>query len=136
VIKNLAFGLNLSLNISESKESSGYSNQVSFSAGPFVRYYMPIHKFLPFIELEGSLGTMKDKGVYSVIPSFDSSTDFSAYGGGLGMTVPIGNVAAFDVMLDYSTLTYKERDDNPDNVRTIIGTVGVKLGFVVFLHTK
>ncbi|HEY4785818.1 MAG TPA: hypothetical protein VIH57_07205, partial [Bacteroidales bacterium] len=65
--------------------------------------------------------------------SDDSKANVSGIGGGIGLAIPLGNVASFDVLADYNSLTVKNKEDNPDNTRTVSGTLGLKLGFVLFL---
>ena len=56
-----------------------------------------------------------------------------SFGGGIGMAAPVSDRITFDVLVGYNSLTYKDKDDNDDNDRTVIGTFGIKLGFIIFL---
>ena len=56
VINNLAVGLDFTLAYNRMKRTSGgeyISNSTRFGAGPFLRYYIPTQKFLPFAEYPG-----------------------------------------------------------------------------------
>lgn len=60
-----------------------------FGAGPFVRYYIPKGKILPFAELSSLFGTRNQKAeVFGV----DSETKYSVsnIGGGLGVAILLG----------------------------------------------
>jgi hypothetical protein len=49
------------------------------------------------------------------------------------MAIPIGSKASFDIMAHYTSFSMKNTEDNNDNNRVVVGTLGLKLGFVVFL---
>jgi len=136
VIDNLAVGLDITIALSDSRSTeSGYkltSNSTLFSIGPFVRYYVPAGRVLPFFELGAAWGSATSKFSYDNM-SDDSKANVSGIGGGIGLAIPLGNVASFDVLADYNSLTVKNKEDNPDNTRTVSGTLGLKLGFVLFL---
>jgi hypothetical protein len=134
MINNLAVGIDLGVNTSNTKYTTYTSNSTFFSVGPFIRYYLATGNLLPFIELEGSLGKVSNKSTYENSGSTsESNSDIFNLGGNLGLTIPLGGVAAFDVMLGYNSLTAKESENNPNNVRTVLSAFGLKLGFVVFL---
>ena len=58
VIDNLALGIdfNIGLQTGKSGDGSNYTF-VTSHIGPFVRYYVPTTKVLPFFELGGSIGS-------------------------------------------------------------------------------
>jgi hypothetical protein len=137
VIDGLAVGLDLSLANMVLKD--GYDDdktiQTAYALGPFVRYYFPVQKVKPFIEANGSFGSLKYKNEYSDSNLDDEEYKYSLFliGGGAGVAIPIGKRASFDMMAGYNSLNFKEKEDNDDNYRTIIGTFGLKFGFIVFL---
>ena len=69
VVNNLVVGIDMNLSLSSSKDYSYYTlstiNTNLYSAGPFVRYYIPTGKVSPFFELEGSFGGINNKEKYS-----------------------------------------------------------------------
>lgn len=137
IADNLALGLDFNLGFSSnrSEDSEFKSNQTIFTVGPFVRYYIPTSSILPFLELSGSFGSAKTKNEYGS-PFIDDSefvASIVTFGGGAGVALPLGEKVTFDVSAGYYSTTIKDKEDNPDNDRTVIGTLGLKLGFTVFL---
>ncbi len=138
VIDNLALGLDV--NVALSKEESGEDtytfSRTMFSVGPFVRYYFPTGKVLPYFEITGSFGAINNKFDYSDNTYLEDNTSKSSVmsiGGGVGLAAPLGERVTFDVLAGYNSLTVKDKEDNDDNVRTVIGTLGLKIGFTIML---
>ena len=134
VIDNLAIGLDIPVNFSHRKDGSGYYKSVvtMLSVGPFVRYYLPGSKVKPFAELNGSLGTIISKSDFDSNEN-RSTTSLKEFGGGLGAAFPLGKKVCFDVLAGYYCQIIKDIENNSDNDRVRIGTLGLKLGFTVFL---
>jgi len=135
LVKNLALGVDLNLaymkvGTTASDETDKYT---TFSAGPFARYYIPAGKVYPFVEAGAAFG--------SIVYNFEGSEygdekikyGLTLFNGGAGIAVPIGNRASFDTMISYNSMTTKDKEDNPDNGRTIAGTFGIRFGFMIFL---
>ena len=135
VTPNFALGLDLSLSLYGSKDNSGVSannmNSTLLGAGPFIRYYIPAGKVFPFCELGSSLGTIINDTKY-INKTVETSQSLLSIGGGVGAAILLGNHASFDVLLDYHSLTVKDKQDNIDNYRTVMGTLGLKVGFTIF----
>jgi hypothetical protein len=136
VINNLAIGLDVLL-ATEKVTSGGdvdYTyNSTLFAVGPFVRYYVPTKKVLPFAEVNYSMGS---RTYTSEFAGNEPNTDKYAiklYGAGLGLAVPIGEKVSFDIVAGYHTYVNKDKEDNEDNERFVAGTIGLKFGFTVFL---
>lgn len=134
VIDNLAVGLDITLAYTHTKGNNGQyvSNTTRFGTGPFLRYYIPTQKLLPFAEANYSIGS--DKNVWE----YDSSDGeriikVQQYGFGIGLGVPLGEKISFDMLIGYQSYIYKEKEDNEDNLRFIVGTIGLKLGITVIL---
>lgn len=124
VIDNLAIGLDLGVGFFINDIGSGDSNTTAWiSAGPSVRYYIPTSKVLPFFELGGALGS---QGTNTTIK----------YGGGIGLAMPLSERVMVDVLAGYHALFQKDREDNADNMRTIMGTLGLNIGFVILLGSN
>jgi hypothetical protein len=141
VIDNLALGLDLNIARSTEKdgEDSDKYSQILFSVGPFVRYYIPSSKVLPFFEISGSFGSINTKYDYSDNTYWeddDYKSSVMTFGGGIGLAAFLGERVAFDVLAGYNSLTVKDKEDNEDNYRTVIGTLGLKLGFTILLGSK
>ena len=136
VIDNLVIGLDVNIGFLKYKDgssSSDYSEKITqFTAGPFVRYYFQAGKVYPFIDANAVFGTLKYDWGGSSADNVDKSSIMS-FGGGAGVAVPIGDRVTFDTMLCYTSVTAKDKEDNDDNERTIIGTFGIKFAFLVSL---
>ncbi len=129
----LGFDVNMALYHSSQLSADYNSNDhiTLFGAGPFVRYYIPTGKVLPFIEMGGSLGLTNNKYEY-----FNNTDEYkqsiSMLEGGVGIAAPLGDHITFDAILDYRSITVKDIKNNPNNDRTVMGTIGLKVGFTIF----
>jgi hypothetical protein len=134
VIDNLAVGLDFTLAYNHINSTSGeyISNRTGFGAGPFLRYYIPANKLLPFAEANYSIGSSNTKWDYGTIGG-ERSTKIQQWGLGVGLGIPMGEKVAFDALIGYQSHMYKEKEDNEDNIRHIVGTIGLKLGLTVLL---
>ncbi|PRY87606.1 outer membrane beta-barrel protein [Mongoliibacter ruber] len=101
----------------------------SFGAGPFVRYYIPKGKILPFAELSSLFGTRNQK---AEVFGADSETRYSvsSIGGGLGVAILLGEKSSVDLVASYNSTNLKEQEDNFKNTQN---TLGLKIGFTIFL---
>ncbi len=133
VIDNLALGLNLDYFWVRSKNGriDSKNTTVVFGAGPFIRYYLPTSKVLPYAELTGGFGTMKETYESDAYDDVTKSS-ISSLGIGVGVAAPLSDKFTLDVLLGYSSTTIKRTDDNPDKERDVIGAVGIKLGLTYF----
>jgi malic enzyme len=57
-------------------------------------------------------------------------------GGGAGLAIMVGDKVTFDVMAGYNSLSVKAKQDNPNDSRSVQGTLGFKFGFVVLFGSK
>ena len=137
VINNLVVGLDVILAYNQTKEGEieNKYTQTLVTAGPFVRYYFPASHLLPFVEGTATFGSINWK-YKSQSSSEESKYSIMSFGGGLGVAVPLGEVVTLDVMAGYTSATVKEKEDNPDDNRTVQGLFGIRLGLVVFLGKK
>ncbi|RUT77879.1 outer membrane beta-barrel protein [Ancylomarina longa] len=137
ITNKIALGLDLNLSIFKNKDgsSSDEVTQSSFSIGPLFRYYIPSEKVMPFFELSTAFGSMTNK--YQSVNLNDKSTSrITSLGGGFGIAAPLGKKVTFDVLAEYSSLTIKDKDNNPDDEKTVIGTFGINFGFTIILGAK
>lgn len=134
VIDNLAIGLDINLAFMNYK-FGGSNNEwktTLYAAGPFARYYFPVGKVYPFVEAGATIGSgIQKSSIDSDTETYKSSV--FAYGGGAGLAIPLGDKVTFDFLAGYNSTTIKDKDDNPDNERTVSGTFGIKFGFLVFI---
>ncbi|MFO7613287.1 MAG: outer membrane beta-barrel protein [Bacteroidales bacterium] len=135
VVNNLALGLDLNLSyLNVGDTESDYNTQITtFTAGPFVRYYIPTGKVKPFVEAGGAFGNLVYKWDGWEGEEEKMKHSLTMFNGGVGLAVPIGSRASFDTMISYNSLTIKEKEDNPENSREIIGTFGIRFGLTVSL---
>ena len=122
VIDNLAVGLGVVFTFMAYDLGNENNTRTSISAGPFVRYYVPTSTVLPFAELGCSFGTQTFNTIIQ-------------YGGGIGLAVPLTNKVMVDAMLGYQSSTYKDKD-NTDNLKIIMGSLQLNIGFVIFLGSN
>lgn len=132
---NFALGLDVNLGYGSDKYGDNKSTTTVFAAGPFARYYFPTPKVSPFIELNSSFGQHKSKSDYNGTET-ENKTNVTSLGGGAGLAFPLGKVVTFDIFAGYSSATFKDPEDNEDNSRLVVGTIGLKFGVVVFLGAK
>ena len=141
IIDNLAIGLDLNVGLTTYKtgdENDKFST-TSLSVGPFVRYYIPASKVLPFFELSGSAGAWNTKYNYSDNSNREDEKDKTgivSFGGGIGLAAPLGERVMVDVLAGYHSVTYKDKENNEDNERTVIGTLGLEIGFMILLGSN
>ena len=97
--------------------------------GPFVRYYIPTKHIFPFFEATSSYSygfvKINNRDTYH-----GSSSSF-ALGGGIA--IPVGNIAAFDIMAGYN---YANSKFNIDNITYITQGFLLKMGFSFVIRTK
>ena len=130
VINNLALGLNACIAYSG---ETGYSTTY-FGLGPFVRYYIPGSKVMPFFEASSLFGSLNENESSYYNNSY--KTGMTSIGGGAGLAVKLGDKVTFDIMAGYNSMSEKEKQNNPNNEKTIQGTLGFKFGFVVILGSN
>ncbi len=138
IVDNLAIGLDLNIALSSTKhgELNYKFSKMLLSVGPFVRYYIPTKKVLPYFEIYGSFGSINYKSDYSENSYSEDSEHkdrIMSIGGGIGLAVPLGKRVTFDILAGYNHMIVKPIEDNDDNFRTVIGTLGLKIGFTIIL---
>ena len=136
IINNLAVGLNMYIGTSTDKpKSGGKFNTTSFGLGPFIRYYISGSKVMPFFEISSLFGseTNKYEDPYS---SSSNKNSLSSFGGGAGLAVKLGDKVTFDMMAGYNSTSEKAKENNPNDERTVQGTIAFKLGFTVLLGSN
>lgn len=132
VIDNLALGLLVSISSTTAKDDDYKSTSTSTAVGPFIRYYFPMESVLPFITAHGIFGSTKHKFDADDYDG-DYKTSLTSLGGGAGLAIPLSDSVTFDIIAGYSSSTFKDSDDNPDNERIVGGAFGVNFGLLVIL---
>jgi len=137
VADNLALGGDLILSTMKMKNSYGEYDYESTSSligfGPFVRYYFPAGNMFPFVEAGAMFGQLKYKWDGSYSDGDEDKTGISGFNVGAGIGLPLGEKVVLDMALGYQSMSFKQKEDNENNYRTVIGTLGLKVGIIVFL---
>lgn len=129
VMDNLAVGLDLLVGYYSQKDPDDgdkYS-ETTLAIGPFVRYYYPLEKCYPFVEANLGLGTYKEKGV-----EWDDKEGILLFGLGVGAAKPLGENVMLDGLVGYSSITWKDEDDD----KYIYSSIGLRVGFTLFFGPK
>ena len=134
VADNLVLGLDFDINYSRSKrqDSDVIYKYTLFTTGPFIRYYIPTPKLLPFAEINYSIGSYVYKWTDGTGDGGDKN-QVQQFGFGVGMGFPLGEKVSFDTLIGYQSHIIRAKENNEDNARDIIGTIGLKLGLTIFL---
>ena len=135
---NLAVGIEGNLNLLSVKDDSFLGDDIKGTVilgGPFVRYYYGVKNVRPFAEISGLIGrstfTFDDPNNDDFDNTFKS--DILSFGGGVGIAAQLGNKVSFDTILIYNRFTDKETVDNPENERTIVTRLGIRVGVSLYL---
>lgn len=134
IVDNLAVGLDMALGWGRGTTSiiglssdSDLRNSL-FGIGPFVRYYIPSGKVLPFAEVNTFFGNrnIEFTGAFAT----ESQQTFTNIGGGLGLAFLLGKRSSIDLLLNYNVDRINlESEDYIDRGNTL----GIKIGFTMFL---
>ena len=138
IMDNLAAGLNIFMSISSEKDSGDDDKDTEslLGLGPWARYYYPLEKIYPFVELNVGIGSTKFTWDYGSGSEVEKYSAF-IFGGGIGAAIPVGDMVSFDVMAGYSSVTSKEKDSESEmNYKEVVGTVGITMGFTVYFGPK
>jgi len=134
---NLAGGLDVVLSNWSEKSSDGdyKESEKMLAVGPFVRFYYPMEKFSPFAEENAAIGSWMEKFESG---SYNSEEKWSVLlmGLGVGAALPLGEKVTFDTMVGYSRTSWKEKDEDEGDNKQTSGSVGLKMGFTVYLGPK
>ncbi|WP_291780976.1 hypothetical protein [Cecembia sp.] len=104
------------------------ANNSLFGAGPFVRYYLPKGKILPFAEVNSIFGNQRTRT--DMAGDTESNTGITNIGGGLGLALLLGERSSFDLLLNYSS---NRANFESDGFYTRQNTIGIKFGYTIFL---
>ncbi len=135
VADNLALGLDFNYTLSTRRSGVSFdtrSSQRMISAGPFLRYYIPMTKVLPYVEINSLFGRAKNKwgsGGHSTI-------NLTSFGAGIGLAIPLTDSFAFDVLAGFNSVTQTSNHSNLQNFRIVSDNLGLKIGFTMFLGSN
>jgi hypothetical protein len=129
---NLAAGLDLAFGWGKANipiaDFTIEANNSVFGAGPFVRYYFPKGKILPFAEVNSNFGNQRTRS--NIVGDNESNAGITSFGGGLGLALLLGERSSFDLLLNYSS---NRLNFETDGFYTRENALGLKFGFTIFL---
>jgi hypothetical protein len=140
--KNLVAGLSTyGSYISQDQGGTENSKTNIYMGGPFLRYYFTGEKVIPYIEGTGQFGS--SKRYYNLLfesgqPPFDVvyfSEEYKTltYIFEIGLAIPMGEKAMIDLSGNFTSFTTKRKGENPNDIRDVERSLGLKVGFNVFL---
>jgi hypothetical protein len=132
VANNFAIGIDASIGLSIDNFGTDKNRYTFLGAGPFIRYYIPTKKVLPFFEINGLVGSASYK-YESSTSNYDDNYRQILIGVGTGMAIRIGDKVILDIMAGYTYDTEKATTNNSNNARTVMGTIGFNVGFEILL---
>lgn len=121
------------INFTGQNEVTFINNQLFGSL--FTRYYFKGDKILPYLTASAGIGTNTSKTQEGGSDS-ESKSELFTIGGGAGIAIILGKHVTFDVGLDYSSFNVKNKEDNPNNTRSIQTGISLSTGFSVYLDRK
>ena len=133
IIDNLTAGLDINLSVMSFGTGEDKESMTALGFGPFLRYYIPFEKIAPFFELGGSLGSLRNKYTNWNDDEVTEKSSIKSFTGGIGLALPVSETVKFDIMGGYVSTVMKDKEDNPEDVRIILNTVGFKFGFLILL---
>ena len=145
IMDGLAVGLDLGLGYnSSSKDKDDYSSTYSsmtFSAGPFARYYYKMGKLAPFGHVNVGFGGGSSKSevkISNVTTTEENTGSLMNYGVGVGAAYFLSDNIALEGIIAYrsnqTTDTEKGKDGEKDRKYTnTIGGENFGIGFNIFL---
>jgi len=104
--------LDISIDYSRSKrvDSDNITKYTQLTTGPFLRYYVPAKRFLPFAEANYSIGSSGYKWT-SNNDENEHKLQVQQYGFGIGMGFPLGEKATFYTLVGYQSHIIKSKEE-------------------------
>lgn len=138
IMDNLVAGLEVLVSgyTEENTYSEGKYSESLLGVGPFVRYYYPLDKILPFAEIETLFGRYLYKWPTSGGTYEEEKDNYLLIGGFLGAAVPLTEKVTFDIQAGYLYTSFSfsgEVFGEGEDYKEITGGVGIKMGFTVYL---
>ena len=141
VADNFALGLDMNFAYSTTSDETviAFARQSAVVVGPFVRAYIPTQKVLPFVEFSAAFGgssvEVEFRDPFSGTQTFEDKSNLRSMGVGFGLAAPLGDKITFDALAFYNSSVSKRTENNPNEERTVSGSLGVRLGFTLLLGT-
>lgn len=134
---NLAVGLDMNLMYLRNKDEHYTYSVNMLGAGPFIRYYYPMDRVMPFLEVNSSFGRGRNRSYSDATDNeYESVFYLNSFGCGTGIAILLSQKVSFDVIAGYNRVVMKDLEDNDLNYRHITESLGLKLGFTVILGSK
>jgi outer membrane protein len=134
IADGLALGVELPISYSyqKYKDLDEYSSN-SIEISPFIRYYFGSSKIKPYLNGKVGFGKRKSKSVPASGDSHESSSGMFSYKFGGGLGIFITENVSLDIGLGYSYISYKPKEDNDTNFKSIRSGFGSGIGIIVLL---
>jgi long-subunit fatty acid transport protein len=131
VTNNFVLGLDVAISRSSYNDDDSDYESNGISAGPFVRYYFPGDKIMPFIEAYGSYGIITAKYESDYSDSKDKN-NLTSVGGGAGLAFILSKKVNLDLMAGYNSFTRKD-DDSDYSSSSTLNSITINMGFSIIL---
>lgn len=132
-IENLAVGLNINTLYQQEKSGEYKYSGTLLSAGPYLRYYFPLGKILPFAEINSQFGFYNQVSKNPYYDDNKTTSDIIQYGGGLGAAILFNDKVSLDLLLNYSRFSIDWRDSGS---KFVYNNFGINLGLSIYLLGK
>jgi len=101
ILNNLTVGFDVNFSLMSYGTGVDKESSTVLGLGPFLRYYMPLEKIAPFLELGGSVGSLRYNYTGWNDEEVTNKSSIRSFIGGIGLAVPIGEMVKFDIMGGY-----------------------------------
>lgn len=134
IMDNLAIGLEFPISYSKYKDDNdNVDKETTYAIAPFARYYLGANKIKPFFQAEIGFGGYKQQRDPANFPASEETYGLFLFQFNGGASFFINEKVALDLSLGYSYLSSKQKEDNPDNYKTIHKGIGFGVGVIVVL---
>jgi len=125
---NLLIGTSLNLGYSEVEFGNSDTKTKTIVVNPFLRYYFGKTTTKYFLNAGIGFGNTRIEST-----SFDVDNRLFTYQLGGGASVFIAKNISIDLKLEYSYSSVEDREDNPNNFKSVIKGVNSTVGFSFYL---
>ncbi len=132
IMDNLAIGAALPISFSSYKPEGGGKSKMSVLAiAPFARYYFGASNIKPYGQALVGFGSAKSTEEPDGGDKVETKTSVFLWEVGAGVGIFLNDNVSLDIGAAYNSMSMKDKDDNPTNLKNITSGFGLKLGFTV-----
>lgn len=135
IVDKLALGLDINFSYSsmDIKSTEEFQSTTFGGIGIFSRYYMPVSRIYPFVEIDAGIGIASIKSESQNNDS-DSQSFFYNLGAGIGLAVPLGEKVTIDLIAGYDFIKELPNETYFDQrIESTIHSLGIEIGLMVSL---